>query len=133
MGWNLNFMKFSKSNIHLYEFSLYPNVCIENDFPVGPGLHIKGPQQCSRLCLDYEKCCFVYNNPIDGASKSVKGILQVIVGIGHHHDQLNSLLFLPICLEPEGRTFRGSCKKCLMERKKSLCQHNMLQRRWWET
>ena len=123
-------MKFSKSNIHLYEFSLYPSVCIENDFPVGPGLHIKGPQQCSRLSLDYEKCCFVYNNPIDGTSKPVEGILQVIVGIERHHDQLNSLPFLPIRLGPEGRTFRGSCKKCLIKRKKSLCQHNMLQRRW---
>ena len=111
---------------------MYPSVCLKNDFPVGPGIHLKGAKMTSRLSLDHEKGCFVYNDPNDGSCKMVDGILQCIVGISPHLHELNSLPFLPIRLGAEGKTFRASCKKCLTGRRKSLCTHNILQRRWRE-
>ena len=87
----------------------------------------------SRLSLDYDKGIFVYHNPEDNTFKEVDGLLQVIVGIDPSHHSLNALPFLPIRLGAEGKTFRASCKKCLTDRKKSLCRHNILQRRWRET
>ena len=121
-------------NIHLsfVTCSLYPSVCLENDFPVGPGTHLKGPQMCSRLSLDYEKGCFVYKDPFDNSCKEIDGIAQCIVGIDPQLHELNSLPFLPMRLGQEGKTFWASCRKCVMERKKSLCKHNMLQRIWRE-
>ena len=114
-------------------YSLYPSVCIENTFPVGSGIHLKGPRMTSRLSLDYEKGCFMYTNPTDGTCKEIDGILQVIVGIPRDLVDVNNLPFLPIRCAPDGRTYRASCFKCLTSRKKSLCKHDDFQRRWRET
>ena len=114
-------------------FSLYPSVCIHNTFPCGSGLHLKGPKMTSRLFLDYEKGVFRYHNPHNNTKKEIDGILQIIIGIEPHLHELNSLPFLPIRYGPEGRTFRASCYKCLVDQKKSLCKHSISQRRWRET
>ena len=75
----------------------------------------------------------MYKDPTDRTMKKIDGIMQVIVGIDVNLHDLNSLHFLPIRCGPEGKTFRASCKKCLTDRKKSLCKHNMTQRKWGET
>ena len=112
----LAFHSFKEQNSFVFFLcSLYPSVCLENDFPVGPGIHLKGPKMTSRLSLNYKKSCFVYNDPSDGCAKEVDGILQVIVGIEPHLHELNSLPFLPMHLGGEGKTFRASCKKCVTD------------------
>ena len=117
--------------------SLYPAICIKNSFPVGPGVHLKGPKMTSRLSLNYEKGCFVYHDPEHETYKEVDGVLKVVVGIQPHLHQLSSFPFLPIRYPKKGKdhlkTFRASCKKCLLDRKKGLCTHGMDQRRWCET
>ena len=85
----------------------------------------------SRLSLDYEKGCFMYTDPHDLIPREVDGILQCVVGIAPHLHQLNALPFLPI--RQEGKTYRAACKKCLTDKRKKLCKHNMLQRQWRET
>ena len=40
--------------------SMYPAICLQNNFIVGPGIRLIGPQMVSRLRLDYDRGCFVY-------------------------------------------------------------------------
>ena len=89
--------------------------------------------ECCRLKLDVEKKCFVYQ---EASSSYVEcdGIVQAQLGIDPSLHQLNSFPFLPISLPTKSKdqkvTYRASCRKCLLEKKKSLCKHEMKDRRW---
>ena len=105
-------------------------------FPVGPGVHLKGPKMTSRLKLDEEKGILLYHDPDNDTFKEVDGILQVTIGVERENRKVNQLPFLPMPIEKgksKGKSFSVTCRKCLMERRKKICPHNMMQCRWWDT
>ena len=82
---------------------------MQNNFPVGPGIHLKGPRMTSRLKLNEEKGIFLYHDPDDDAFKEVDAILQVTIGVERENHKVNQLPFLPMRIEKgksKGKSFR---------------------------
>ena len=98
---------------------------------MGEGVHLLGGRMCSRLTLDYQKACFVYHDPVKNVKVEFDGIIQVRIGVDRGCHQVNKLPFLPI--RWEGKTFRGTCPKCLKDKNAQLCHRDMSQRLWQET
>ena len=116
--------------------SLYPFICMQHKFVVGAGIRLKGPKMTSRLNLHPEKGMFVYHDPSDDVVKEIDGIVQVVIGVPRDNHDVNQLPFLPIRIDKgkdKNKSFRGTCKRCLMEKRKTLCKHDMLKRRWRDT
>ena len=109
---------------------------MQNNFVVGAGTHLKGPKMTSRLHLHQEKGMFLYHDPHDDTLKEIDGVIQVIIGVERDNHKVNQLPFLPMRMDKgkdKNKSFRSTCKRCLMERRKKLCKHNMIQRRWRDT
>ena len=104
---------------------------------MGPGIHLLGDKMIKRLRLDYERGCFLYQDPLDGTEKECGGVMQIQIGVERGNQEVNKLPFLPIRIKTKSskafKTYRASCKKCVIEENKGLCKHNMSQRMWRET
>ena len=118
---------------------MYPAICLQNNFIVGPGIRLIGPQMVSRLRLDYDRGCFVYRDPETHSEVPCDGVIQVVIGLDKDNHEVNRLPFLPIRLaearNPKDRlrTFRASCYACLLTKQKTLCRHSNEQRRFRQT
>ena len=111
-------------------FSLYPYICMQNKFVCGPSIHLKGAKMTSRLQLDQDSGMFLYHNPDNDTFQEVDGVMQIIIGVPRENRRVNQMPFLPMRIskgKDRMKAFRATCKKCVMERRKTLCTHNMLQ------
>ena len=101
-------------------------------FPVGQPIHLKGKKNMERLVLTGEGFMFRQDN---GQLVAAEGVCQVIVSVPRDADVINDIPFLPY-KHAEGKqwkTYRMTCKKCLMERREDLCPHFLEERAFRST
>ena len=103
---------------------------MQNKFVCGPSIHLKGAKMTSRLQLDQDSGMFLYHNPDNDTFQEVDGVMQIIIGVPRENRRVNQMPFLPMRIskgKDRMKAFCATCKKCVMERRKTLCTHNMLQ------
>ena len=91
--------------------------------------------QC--LILD-PQAGFMYKDPETNVLYPCEGVAQVIVAVPREADEINAIPFLPYRDEgmtsaAQSKTYRMSCKKCLLEQRKSLCPHSLEERSFRST
>ena len=105
--------------------SLYPHIGITQSFPCGPGIHLKGRQQLSKLVLDPEEGCWKY----DGLR--CDGVAQVTIGVARNNTEMGQCPFLPFRMHQ--KSFRAFCYQCVVELRNDLCPHSFEERCWTST
>ena len=65
----------------------------------------------------------------------VEGVCQVIVSVPRQADTINDIPFLPYNHQEgnERKTYRMTCKQCLVERREDLCPHSLEERAFRST
>ena len=101
-------------------------------FPVGQPIHLKGKKNMDRLVLTGEGFMFRQDN---GQLVAAEGVCQVIVSVPRDADVINDIPFLPYkhTEGKEWKTYRMTCKKCLIERREDLCPHSLEERSFRST
>ena len=71
----------------------------------------------------------------NGDLVEVEGVCQVVVSVPRDADDINNVPFLPYRHEENNRwkTYRMTCKQCLMERREDLCPHSLERRAFRST
>ena len=100
-----------KLTLDFFPFSLYPFIALKNKFIVGPGIHLLGDKMIKRLRLDYERGCFLYQDPLDGTEKECGGVMQIQIGVEHSNREVNKLPFLPIRIKTKSSKHIGPVVK----------------------
>ena len=83
----------------------------------------------ARLTLDPQAGCFMYQTD-EGTYVKVAGVAQALVAIPRDHAELNHFPFLPYKPEegPQAKTYRISCKLCLLQKNDGLCYQSLTER-----
>ena len=110
---------------------------MSKSYPVGPPIHLKGEKNMQRLVLD-PQAGFLYKDPESGTLMPCQGVCQIIVAVPRTANEINDIPFLPYRDEQQvsnakSKTYRMSCKKCLLEQRESLCPHSLEERSFRST
>ena len=92
-----------------------------------------------RLVLD-PQAGFMYRDPETNDLIPCEGVCQVIMAVPREAHDINAIPFLPYKTDEESstttaksKTFRMSCKKCLLQQRKGLCPHSLEERSFRST